>query len=689
MSRYSFSLGVVPVQAWIAEASRSRDLRAGSTFLSWLMAKLLVHLEEVLSVDETPRIPLEPELEQGSGFFRRLAEGTFAAALAKEYSIPNRASGFCEDGKRRVEDIFPALFDEVVEPTWRAWKKDFLTSPPNSDGAATYLESLAAHRAAYEERVGQAGDCPFQVVWVVRRLDARDDGLAVRGFRGWLARFVPSWLQPSAGEEETPPEPGRDDSDDRDPLQDVHHLYSQVKRSRRIRPWKGAPEEGRGIPKCTVCGRRESSGPTAAMEDWRDFHRKNDEEGWVKHGWRIDPGERLCYVCLARRLSAYANPDGAFPSTAAVAAAPWIAAVKAAGGKVAAALETFEGAATGPVDKGDVPRALYASPRELRERDLVGVLKARDELLKAVATHRQPGAGDRSGEARLPAPEPPSYLALVAFDGDDMGGHVDEDPTGVPEKLNAFAADARECLTYPGGPAIFYLGGDEGLALLPAAGALAQVRDLRERFVTRFAEEGATLSAGLVFFEQKRPMGGALREARRLLQVAKSAPPRPGSPKGKDSLAVAVETASGSRWKLAAPWGPVWQRIAAAVEMVDTGNLASGWAYDVESFLRSMDDGSWTGVASQPELVRHEVRRLLHRRVTARAGKRAEDRRRWAEASWRGDLQGERLWEKVGSGPALRDAEQFHLIGFLARQLATAPPAGAGGGIAEPREAPE
>jgi hypothetical protein len=43
---YVFSLGLVPVQEWIAEARRSRDLKAGSAFLAYVMWCLLARLEK-------------------------------------------------------------------------------------------------------------------------------------------------------------------------------------------------------------------------------------------------------------------------------------------------------------------------------------------------------------------------------------------------------------------------------------------------------------------------------------------------------------------------------------------------------------------------------------------------------------------------------------------------------------------
>ncbi|MCB9089715.1 MAG: hypothetical protein H6628_15555, partial [Calditrichae bacterium] len=45
MPDHIFSIGLVPVQAFISEARRSRDLRAGSAILSWFMREILVKLK--------------------------------------------------------------------------------------------------------------------------------------------------------------------------------------------------------------------------------------------------------------------------------------------------------------------------------------------------------------------------------------------------------------------------------------------------------------------------------------------------------------------------------------------------------------------------------------------------------------------------------------------------------------------
>ena len=616
--RYVFSVGIVPVQAWIAEALRSRDLRAGSALLSWLMAKLLVHLREELGAEA--QIPREGE----PGLFGRLAadEGGFGAALKAGYGIPNRASGFClASGPRRtVEEVLPALEEDVLLPAWQAWKREFLLEPDTTRDSADFWQDLAPYRDRYEARVGRSGDCPFEVVWVAKPLDGSGSGV-----------------------------------EDEAALREIDRLYADVKRSRPVDPWvAGAP-----VGKCGMCGKREAIGPSETFSAWRAWHRRIDRLAWVQRGWRVDPGERLCYVCLAKRMAAYAAGGEAFPSTGLVAAWPWLKAIETAGGAPAAALVALRRAVAAEGD-GDLGRTLFSSASELRSQGRVGLAEAREVLSRSLGDRPRalPVTDTAAPLPRIPR-DPPSYLALVVFDGDDMGAHVGRAPGEVSPKIAAFATEARELLTREV-PGVFYLGGDEGLALLPASTALRRVVELREAF-GRSLGDGITLSAGLVFFEQRRPLGAALDEARHLLKEAKSL-------EGKNALGVAVQTAAGTRWHLVEHWGATWERVAAAVGAVQDGRLAAGWAYDVEDFLESLDDATWAGLVRSPEPVRREVERLLVRRLIPHQGQGRHRRREEARQLWE-RLRGEELWTMRGNVAPQRHPEQFHLIGFLARQL--------------------
>src|SRR4029077_9138861 len=265
-----------------------------------------------------------------------------------------------------------------------------------------------------------------------------------------------------------------------------------------------------------------------------------------------------------------------FPSTGKIAAAPWLCRLR----QVPALQQNVERLKATQTGKDDLARALYAPLREFPEPERSTICEIRSALRKGIEErNRLPPAKD--GETPLSL-SPPRYLALLTFDGDDMGRKVRQDAQGMSEAMNGFAERAAGILGKSHGEA-FYLGGDEGLAMAPAAGVLDLAHWLHAAFQESFAAMASppTLSMGIALFEHGRPMRSAILAARGALRTAKDR-------KGKDSLAVWVETASGNRWGFAAPWGDDWHRLRSAVALIQNGLLSPGWAYDVETFLETL-----------------------------------------------------------------------------------------------------
>ena len=609
MTTHLFSLGLVPVQAWVEEARRSRDLRAGSVILWWTMARVLHTLEEELSAE----IVLPPSPEGG---FERLAGKTLAEALHEPYGVPNRATGYCRaESAEKVEEVLRGLEQTAVGSAWSQVRACLFdptrAQPPHPPDRRAFFAALSPHLEAYAKATGETGDCPFLLVWVATPVDERPTDTA--GLREDLAK--------------------------------IDRLYTDVKRTRPIKAWGW----GARVPKCNQCGRREAIGPRDTARVWRRWEQETwNQLEWVEEGYVVDREERLCPVCLARRLAAYPREEKAkrwrFSSTGEVAASLWIQAFEDADQELREVLGEIRKTALGREDLG---RALYLSeavldePKHEKLRRLRGELEARLRLV------------NQNRELALPT-SPPSYLALLAFDGDWMGKQIREDPAEVPKGLVRFQEAAGQEVADAQGEA-FYLAGDEGLVMAPVGTALGLALALRRRFEEAFEElaTSPTLSVGLAFFEQSRPMRGAIQQARRALREAKAED-------GKNSLGAFVETASGSRWGYVAPWGPAWERIEGAVRRVRRGELSASWAYDVERFLESLSSEDWRVLAAEPAALRAEVRRLFLRRL----GEGRADREQGLE--WWNELPGETWWEgEPARGP---EPEQFHLIGFLSRQ---------------------
>jgi hypothetical protein len=636
MATYVFSLGLIPVKEWISQSRRSRDLRAGSVLLCHWTAKALARLPGERTEIVIPR-------ELNPGYFARFAAMTFDEALRTEYGIPNRASGYFEttaDGtlaeeEDEVRKTFGSLQADVLEAEWQRLKHLYLSYRGTFRGLDTDQDGEIWRsfdgEAADCRAAPPADDCPLTLVWVA--LPAPHPRAELRAN-----------------------------------LDAVDRLFGHVKRSRPYRAWRdGAP-----IGKCLQCGRREAVGPHSGYDAWGAWHDRLAALPSIVRGYRLDPGERLCHVCWTRRMAGYAASDGKFRSTGEVAAALWRQEIERYPRTLLPALARLD--TETDLERSDAGAVLYASARLLRERhpdDASRILSLRSQLRDRIREHNRAPAPALPGPAGRPpiALEPPAYLALLAYDGDDMGRRVKAHPATVPDAMNAFAHAAAARLAAASAE-VFYLAGDEGLAMAPAATALTLASSLRRAFETAFAaaDSTATLSVGIALFEHSRPMAAAIEAARAVLEQAKAL-------SGKSGLGVTVTTASGSRWSFVEHWGDPWYRVQRAADLIARRRLASGWAYDAARFVASLPTDAWNE-ANLPPAAEDEVRRLFFRRLTAVEGRTADDRRAWKSRQWAA-LPGPGWWRADDKHPPLPCAEQFHLIGFLARQAMAAPGAAA------------
>jgi hypothetical protein len=276
LTTYLFSFGLVPVQDWIEKARRSRDLRAGSVWLWHVMAKVLSHLRDGQGAEIL--LPREPS-DDPDGSFSAIARASFAQALALPYGIPNRASGYLEAATdEQVREAFGGLQLEVVQAAWDALKREHLNAESAvAGGLWRKLWQLPSFRSVWEA----GDDSPVTLIWAAAKA-----------------------------------EPAR--SSRRENLAAAERLYAAAKRTRPVLPWRFGSSAG----KCNQCGQREAVGPAEPFADWLDWQEEMARDPAAAAGRRLDPGERLCHVCLVRRMAGYATrPE--FPSTGLIAMAPW------------------------------------------------------------------------------------------------------------------------------------------------------------------------------------------------------------------------------------------------------------------------------------------------------------------------------------------------------------------------------
>lgn len=150
---------------------------------------------------------------------------------------------------------------------------------------------------------------------------------------------------------------------------------------------------------------------------------------------------------------------------------------------------------------------------------------------------------------------PSSFYALLLMDGDSLGRLLQTvDSRKVSWALSRFTAGVDGTIREHCGKTV-YAGGDDVLALLPLDRALGAATELRQSYLTAFDHElgdqrllKTTISAGLVYAHYHTSLRAVMREAHRLLdEVAKDA-------NGRDSLAASVLTGSGRTIEWVSGW---------------------------------------------------------------------------------------------------------------------------------------
>ena len=186
---------------------------------------------------------------------------------------------------------------------------------------------------------------------------------------------------------------------------------------------------------------------------------------------------------------------------------------------------------------------------------------------------------------------PPRYYALFLGDGDKLGTLL-KNSGGSASGPIAAALDRFTVETAPlseDSDAIrVYAGGDDIFALLPVESALEYADKLALKYQECFSGQNlnATLSGAVVFAQMTAPLTRVLAELRRLLDdVAKEQ-------NGRDSLAVGVYQRSG----LALQWVTSWERngsravnvlgqLAAILKQQQESGVSSGVSHRVDRLL--------------------------------------------------------------------------------------------------------
>lgn len=506
-----FTLG--PVQGFVAQARRTRDLWAGSFLLSYLSGHAM---KAVLEASGDTQIAF-PDVGSRAEPRDPLLAAILGRPLAKNPiprigSLPNRF-------KAEVPASFDAdLCRQAVQSAWReiadqVWQR--------------YISPVAARGNGSQEIWRRQVEGFWDMSWVMGETpinaEDRSDNAWLDQRKNWRS-YLP------------PPEPG-----------DKCTLMSN---------W----QELSGYVRATERAKQEAF--------WDEVRKRVGKLNLAEN-------ERLSSVALIKRLFpnvakqtiGWELDAQSWPSTSYMAAVPWLRDIETAE-DVMQPREAQRLAAEYPaVVQRHVTKEIFgehSSDLSCLQSNPFNQLDGQLYFPHAIENDEErslspEGKGELQGHLRAlnaaVGRQPSPFYALLLMDGDSLGKLLQTTPNSeaISRALAHFTEGAAPIIRAHCGKTV-YAGGDDVLAFLPLDTALEAVTALRQSYILAFRRElssqhpRATISAGLVFAHFRTSLRAAMREAQYLLdEVAKDG-------NGRDSLAVSVLTSSGRTVEWVSSW---------------------------------------------------------------------------------------------------------------------------------------
>lgn len=509
-----FSFG--PVQGFVAQARRTRDLWAGSYLLSYLAGRAMLAVKKAGGRVVFPEVDADPLMKA----LRDRDDGRvpqLAGNAARVGSLPNRFLAEVPEG------VDGGVCERAIRDAWRGI----------AEAVWGYLglDRFPEVRERWGRQIGSAWECSWVLAEDGRALDWR------KNLRVHLPRPEPGEKCTVCGERQELSGLGMGSPQSREKMrqwwEDLRRRVSRldladgerlcaVCATKRFFPHVAEKALGWQVP------RSFPSVVYIAAVDWLEkvlIQRPKEAEGYFHAAERLVPRSesetriRRLYRLLDR--AAGEEPER-----------------KALAGFLALDGDAF---------------FLEAIEREKREGDWEAGEEELEELSGALR------------ELQKAVGKPSPFYSLLLMDGDHLGrllGSVNQEgKRRVSEALLQFSQKAAEEVEgEQTGGYLVYAGGDDVLALLPIDTAIACAARCREHYRLAFrrlvedrivGEAEATISAAIVFAHIDTPLQVVIQDAHRLLdQVAKKET-------GRDALACRV-------WKRGGPvltWAQPWDSI--------------------------------------------------------------------------------------------------------------------------------
>jgi CRISPR-associated protein Cmr2 len=567
MARQVLHFTIGPVQGFIADARRTRDLWAGSFILSWLSGKAMEALVNAGAKAGASEVILFPEVN-GDPLFEAISKKAGAPYIG---SLPNRfkadvskidnAGEIC---KQAVKDAWTALSDAV-------WNQ-FIAGEVAKKGKDT--------KAIWDRQVNSFWD----IAWVTDP-DTGDS-------HDWLDRRK-NWRSGPSDE----PEAG-----------DLCRLM-------------GVYQEISGYEKI---GRAERE----SRKEFYDLLRKSPSVGSLNLG---DSEYLCAIALIKRLFPVLDNieavigwkPGGTqvnvknWPSVSYLAAVPWLKKLAAGEPETTSGYIKALEAAKLRAYMGETETRLFNLPRDTFFK-LDGQLLHLDGISQFTSVSERRAVEDLSKALRdvnkSIKTSPSEFYAILLMDGDRIGEKVATEEAVVKGGLDKFAKSVVDYFSpenngNAANGVLIYAGGDDVLALLPVDSAIEAAQELRKRYNDAFGAKGSqyTLSGAIVFSQYKIPFRTALKQAHTYLDaVAKEK-------NGRDSLAIAVMKPGG----VAADWVSTWGMSVETMKTLssDLEKYSTSFFYNVrQRYLPLFTDASGeqsTGAVDEmmPSLLAMEYKR--------------------------------------------------------------------------------
>lgn len=571
-----FTIG--PVQGFIADARRTRDLWAGSFILSWLSGKAM---EVVYNNHGTIVFPdvendslfnaIKEKRDENTPYVGSLPN-RFKATFLDDKDVTNVAKACTETVQKKWKELAEAVYNQFVAP----------------EAAGLGLNT----REIWDRQI----DNFWEINWVVGT-----EG----GDHKWLD-LRKNWRHYQASFEETG---------------DLCRLMGRF-------------QEISGYPK--IGHRKEQNEFYKKLSESKYEHQRDSRK---LGSLNIGEDERLCAIALVKRLFPLLNdldkiigwrPGGDavnvvnWPAVNYVAALPWLDQIdpnerKAYEQEVEKCAQKWKFTSY----KGEIETRLYGFEekdgikesefysfdgllfhkdgiaawniifeKEPPDQSVISKLKARlTEALSEIKGPKTSGSFTAS-----------EFYAVLLMDGDRIGTKVADNPDKVKEGLATFTQSVIDYFN-PNGKTknkqkgmLIYAGGDDVLAIFPVDTVITAAMDLQKKYTEAFSGDTSyTISAAIVFAQYQIPLRTVLNNAHDYLdKVAKDR-------NGRDSLAIAVLKPGG----IASDWVSRWgDTVVSLLEIgKDRSDYSSSFFYNLKQRYQRLfgdeDDPQSNGIITK------------------------------------------------------------------------------------------